>query len=293
VKVEVNGVRLFFEVVGEKMELHGTQLVEKPTLLILHGGPGFDHHGMRPYFDRFSDVAQVIYYDHRGNGQSERGPLESLNLWQWGDDVKAFCDVLGVQSPIVLGHSFGGFVAESYMTRHPEHPAKVILSSTQGRSGKDESFATYQRLGGAPAEQAARAAFTDQSLENMLEFQRVCRPLYHRTEGHGLPTRPGIFTAETLLYFWRDHVEVSDGAWRDFSFLEALASTQCPVLILGGDDDPACPLSFQEELAAVIPPALVSFHHFANCGHGTYFDCPEETERVLRDFLVESTHPAQ
>jgi len=284
-RVNVNGVHLYFEVVGEKLAHVGNELVEKPTLLVLHGGPGFDHNGMRPFYDRFADIAQVIYLDHRGNGRSDRGPLEGLNLFQWGDDVAAFCDALDIVKPIVLGHSFGGFVTESYLTRHLDHPAKVILSCTQARSGKEESFAVYRRLGGPEAESVARNAFAEQSADNMIEFQRVCRPLYNRTSGNGLVARPGIFTPETLLYFWRVGVAPSAGAWRDFTFLDGLARVTCPVLVLGGDDDPACPLPFQEEIVAALPSTVTTFHHYEQCGHGTHVDRPHETERVLRDFL--------
>ena len=62
--------RIFFDVVGEKLALEGPKLRDKPTLLVLHGGPGFDHSTMRPDFDRFAEIAQVVYVDHRGNGRS-------------------------------------------------------------------------------------------------------------------------------------------------------------------------------------------------------------------------------
>ena len=88
-RVTVNDVAIFFEVIGEKLALRDGVLVEKPTLLVLHGGPGFDHSGMRGYFDRFADVAQVVYLDHRANGRSDHGPRSGWNLDQWGDDVAA------------------------------------------------------------------------------------------------------------------------------------------------------------------------------------------------------------
>jgi proline iminopeptidase len=61
----------------------------------------------------------VIYLDHRGNGRSDAGPKELWTLAQWGDDVRSFCDALGIERPIVLGVSFGGMVAMAYATRHP------------------------------------------------------------------------------------------------------------------------------------------------------------------------------
>jgi proline iminopeptidase len=70
--VHVNGVRLFFDVEGMQLVPDGTRMREKPTLLLLHGGPGFDHSSYKPAFSRFADVAQLVYLDQRGNGRSDR-----------------------------------------------------------------------------------------------------------------------------------------------------------------------------------------------------------------------------
>jgi len=118
-RVQVNGVRLFFEIEGTKLRLTENSFVEVPTLLLLHGGPGFDHSVYRPAFSALSDIAQIVYLDHRGNGRSDHGPKDLWNLSQWADDVKAFCDALEIKQPIVYGASFGGMVAMAYATRHP------------------------------------------------------------------------------------------------------------------------------------------------------------------------------
>ena len=130
--IKVNGARLFFDVVGPKLQPDGDRMAERPTLIVLHGGPGFDHAGLRPYFDRFADTHQVIYLDHRGNGRSDGEP-EGWTLAQWGDDIHAFCQALGIERPAVLGLSFGGMVTMSYAARHPEAPSRLILSSTAAR----------------------------------------------------------------------------------------------------------------------------------------------------------------
>jgi len=100
--VRVNGVRLFFDLEGAKLVPDGPVMREKPTLLLLHGGPGSDHSIYRPAYSALADIAQIIYLDHRGNGRSEDGPRKGWNLVQWGDDVRAFCDVLGITNPIFI-----------------------------------------------------------------------------------------------------------------------------------------------------------------------------------------------
>jgi pimeloyl-ACP methyl ester carboxylesterase len=146
--VSVNGVRLFFDVEGAKLVPDGPRMREKPTLLMLHGGPGFDHSIYKPAYSALADIAQVIYLDHRGNGRSEDGPPESWNLAQWGDDVRTFCDVLGIADPIVLGASFGGMVALAYATRHPDHPSKLVLISTEAEGDSGAIRALRRPRGG-------------------------------------------------------------------------------------------------------------------------------------------------
>ena len=161
--VRVNGVRLFFDVEGSSLAVDGGSMRTKPTLLLLHGGPGFDHSIFRPRFDELSDVAQVVYLDLRGNGRSERGPKEDWNLAQWGDDVRVFCDVLGIESPIVYGGSWGGTVAISYACRHPDHPSKLVLVSTEAKAYThlDKRVELFERLGGPRVGELARRRFLD------------------------------------------------------------------------------------------------------------------------------------
>jgi pimeloyl-ACP methyl ester carboxylesterase len=129
----VNGVRLFFDVEGAKLVPDGPVMREKPVLLMLHGGPGADHSIYRPAYSALADIAQIVYLDHRGNGRSEDGPKERWNLAQWGDDVRAFCDALGIVDPIVLGASFGGMAALAYATRHPDHPRQARADQHRSR----------------------------------------------------------------------------------------------------------------------------------------------------------------
>ncbi len=77
--VQVNGVRLYFDVEGAGLVPDGAALREKPTLVLLHGGPGFDHALFKPAFSGLADIAQVIYYDHRGNGRSGGDDQEHLD----------------------------------------------------------------------------------------------------------------------------------------------------------------------------------------------------------------------
>jgi len=76
----VNGVRLFFfDLEGTKFVPEGPVMREKPTLPMLHGGPGSDHSIYRPAYSALADIAQIIYLDHRGDGRSEDGPRAEIS----------------------------------------------------------------------------------------------------------------------------------------------------------------------------------------------------------------------
>ena len=283
-RVEVNGVRIFFDVEGAKLTPDGPVMREKPTLILLHGGPGMDHSGFRPTFSQFTDIAQIVYIDHRGNGRSERGSREAWNLVQWGDDVYAFCEALEIENPIVMGQSFGGFVAIAYATRHPEHPGKLIFSSTmaQGRAYKERAIEMFEEFGGPDVGELARDVLgTGFTPENLAPWVKQATPLYNRRAKRDPDARRRAVTAlEVLLDF-----SGPDGEGRSFDMLADLARIQCPTLVLGGEDDPMTPIQAQEDIAKAVPEDLVRFERFAGCGHGAYRDDPKGYQ-VIREFVL-------
>jgi proline iminopeptidase len=143
VRVAVNGTHVYFDVEGAGLVPDGPMMRERPSLVLLHGGPGFDHSLFKPAYGQLADIAQVVYLDHRGNGRSDRGEPGDWTLDVWADDVRDFCDALGIEHPFVLGWSFGGFVAMHYAARHPDHPAKLILRSTMARWDTDRAVTGF------------------------------------------------------------------------------------------------------------------------------------------------------
>ena len=107
-KLSVNGTELFFDVVGSSLE-PAAKFRQKPTMVVLHGGPGFDHTYLRPWLDPVSEVAQLVYIDERGSGRSARHTHEYYQLGIMADDIVGLCKMLAIERPIVLGQSFGDF----------------------------------------------------------------------------------------------------------------------------------------------------------------------------------------
>jgi proline iminopeptidase len=284
VHVLVNGVRLFFDVEGARVVPDGPAMREKPTLILLHGGPGMDHSGYKPRFSQLADIAQVVYLDHRGNGRSDAGPRESWTLAQWGDDVRAFCEALGIERPIVLGTSFGGMVALAYATRHPSHPGKLILVSTEAAGGSHmaERIALFEKLGGPEVGALARRRYLEGQVDDaMLQaWIRLAFPVYTRTPRDPAAVQRAILHPEVNIWFTRP-----DGEGRTYDFFPQLARVQCPTLVLGGEEDPMTPIACQEDIAAALPSHLVRFERFAGCGHGVVNDAPDQAMAVIREFI--------
>jgi pimeloyl-ACP methyl ester carboxylesterase len=275
------GVRLFVDIEGAGLVPDGASMREKPTLVLLHGGPGYDHSGFKPAFSQLADVAQIVYFDHRGHDRSDRRPANEWTLDTFADDVVRLCDALGVTKPIVLGQSFGGFVAQRYLARHPAHARKVILSSTSPHLGLARKLAMFERLGGPEAREVAERFWTAPSPATWAPYNLVCKPHYNTV-------RPANDDAGRRIVFNEEILFASAGGEQQtMNFLPGLAHAQCPVLVMAGALDPVCPLEDSQDIAAALPPALVQLAVFERSGHGAWRDEPEAAFARLRQFVAQ------
>ena len=278
-RVQVGDGRLFFDVEGAKLVPDGPKMRERPTLLLLHGGPGFDHSIHKPDFSPLADVAQIIYLDHRSNGRSDRTSKDRWTLANWADDVRAFCEALEIEKPIVMGTSFGGFVAMAYGTRHPDHPGKLVLCTTSAKWRLSRVLEVFERLGGKEARDAAKAYWEAPSMETVADYLKVCFPLYnHKRRGTEAMTR-SVMNMEVVLDFPRSEQS-------KFDFLPDLKRIKCPTMVMGGEDDPITPIADSEDIAAALPKELVRFERFPKTGHGIVNDAPQRFLAVLKEFIT-------
>lgn len=278
-RVKIGDISLFFDVEGAKLRPDGDKMREVPTLVLLHGGPGFDHASFKPDFSRVAEIAQVVYLDHRGNGRSDRGDPKKWNLPQWGDDVRAFCEVLEIQRPIVLGLSFGGMVAMSYATRHPDHPAKLVLSSTTALTRQDRSLEMFEKLGGPEAREVARRFFSDPGPENMAAYLQKCMPLYSRKPTDPNQLKRAMMNPKLTADFFKSEEH-------RFDFLPDLKKIKCPTLITASVFDPITPLADSQDIAAAMASGVARLEVFENAGHGAHRDEPDRFFKILREFIL-------
>jgi pimeloyl-ACP methyl ester carboxylesterase len=285
--VLVNGVRLFVEVLGSGLAPDGPRMLERPTIVALHGGPS-DHAHMRDMIGPLADVAQVVLYDHRGCGRSEAGDPALWTYEQWGDDVRGLCDALGLERPIVFGVSFGGFIAQSYATRHPGHAERLVLASTGPRLDLAASIEGFRQQGGDVAADtfAASLDLGRATPQTLADFMTICRPLYtmRRTVDHELNARQRMNPAVAMKFF---------ADWRSppFDFSADLAKVTSPVLILGGDEDPITPPVYQDALERALRAAPRTRLRFPGASHFIHLDAPDEYFAALRGFVGEGRRP--
>jgi pimeloyl-ACP methyl ester carboxylesterase len=277
-KVRANGVDLFFDVQGTKLVVEGPWVLERPTVVLLPTGPGIDHSLYKEHLGpALAAAAQVVYLDLRGAGRSDWSSPERWTLDTWVDDVAAFCDVLELTRPVVLGTGIGGIVGLLLAARRPDLVDRLVLVSAVARYVHTRSIAEFDRLGGPGAGEVAARYFGEPTETNFAEFMRVCVPLYTRS-----PTPADTVARIEMNLALAAHWE-STGA-RGYDVRAEAEHVTCPTLVLAGEDDPSATMAGVEELVAALPQATTTFERYPATGHGVFRDRPDAVE-VVTAFL--------
>lgn len=177
-------------------------------------------------------------------------------------------------------------VALAYATRHPDHPSRLVLISTEAAGGthRERRVALFEKFGGPEVGALARRRFleTDGHLDqaSVDAWRRRAFPLYTRTPRDPDVAQRAIGRRDVLFWFTRPGGESSS-----FNMFGQLHRIQCPTLVLGGEDDPMHPIESQADIAAALPAHLVRFERFADCGHAVIPDAPERAMTVIREFI--------
>jgi pimeloyl-ACP methyl ester carboxylesterase len=223
--LEVNGTRLWFDVDGPALVPSGSEMRERPTVVLVHGGPGtYDHSYFKPDFARLAGEAQVVYLDLRGHGRSAWGHPGEWSLEMCADDLRAFCDKLGIARPVVYGHSMGGFIAMLYGARYPDHPAALVLQSTSARFDLARVVEGFRRFGGDEVAELAERDYGGHPVSDE-EWARVFAAF-----------GPRILDMEELARRMKNPELGLQGMElvRSFDAVEQLALIACPTLALEG-----------------------------------------------------------
>jgi pimeloyl-ACP methyl ester carboxylesterase len=252
---------------------------ERPTVVLLHGGPGsYDHSYFKPDFTPLTRHAQVVYLDLRDHGRSARHDPADWTYEVCADDVRAFCDVVGIARPIVFGHSMGGFVAMLYGARHPGHAAGLILQSTNARFDLERLVEGFRRFGGDEVAELARRDYSGDEVSDE-EWARVFTAF-----------GPRVPDAEQLARRIRNSEVGAHGMelMRRFDVVDQLARIDCPTLVCVGELDPVTPVDASREIVGALPPSIGRLEVIEGAGHFPWKDAPGRYWSVVEDFVARS-----
>lgn len=282
-RARIRDTELYFDVEGSALVVDGAQMREKPVAFLVHGGPGADHTGFKPTFSPLSQKMQLVYFDHRGQGRSARGPKETYTLDNNVEDMEALRQYLGLDKIVVIGASYGGMVALTYASRYPDRVSHLIAIVTVADSrflqraqeilaerGTDEQRAIAQRLwdGNFEAE------------EQLRQYFKVMRSMYSLTFD---PDSPQKSWDRAILSI--DAINMAFGGFlRTYDIRDQLSKITAPTLVIAGRHDWICPPEFSEEIASAIPNADLRI--FENSGHAVRADEPEALLDAIAGFIV-------
>jgi proline iminopeptidase len=252
-------------------------------VVLLHGGPGATHHEFHPAFSR-AKGARIIYYDQRGCGRSEYKSGKGYSIEQSVDDLHRLRQALKLAKWVVLGHSFGGALAQCYAVKYPEDLAGLILVCS-GEAAPLKLSATRQ-YDFISKEELLRIREVHQSA-TLSEAQRVYnaflngdwkRQLYYR------PTREDV--ARTALYGWK-HDDKFRGPMcadlRKYDLGGAFDACPIPTLIVESKWDLTWNTDKPAQMQRMLPRARLVL--FEQSGHLPFSDEPEKFFGLVGDFL--------
>jgi pimeloyl-ACP methyl ester carboxylesterase len=277
-QVEVNGTRLWFDVDGPALVPDGPVMRERPTIVLVHGGPGgYDHSYLKPDFSRLTRVAQVVYLDLRDHGRSARHDPAAWTFETCADDVRAFCDTVGVIDPIVYGHSMGGFVAMLYGIRHPGHAAALVLQSTHARFDLARLVDGVRRAAGDDVAELARRDYGGADVTDE-EWARVFAAF-----------GPRVPDTQQLARRIRNPAVATPGMelLRTFDVVDRLNRIVCPTLICVGELDGVTPPDASREILEAMSPGIGRLEVIEGAGHFPWLDVPDRYWPVIEDFVTQ------
>jgi pimeloyl-ACP methyl ester carboxylesterase len=225
---------------------------------------------------RLAERYQVIAFDNRGLGGSERGE-GAITVASMAEDASALLEALDIPRAHVMGWSLGSAVAQELALAHPEQVATAIMYATWARcDGFQRSVLTALRHPYATGDMeaalgAAGMAFSPQLLEHP-EFEKMLEPM--------LPAFPQN----------EDQMQVTTEQWdADLAHdtLDRLGDISTPTLVIVGEQDLLTPTWQAKAVADAIPGARFELVTGPGSSHGLHIERPDDVIRLVTGFLDE------
>ena len=257
-RVDLNGVRLAYEVRAEGSG--------KPIALFAHGYTGRST-GDELYgglLERLEEEFTVYALDLRGHGLSASEGVEDWSMSAVADDVAAFTRALGLEKPLLIGHSFGGFTGMYCEIRHPGTFGALCLITPGSAEGAKDTPPELERLwidhGNDRHFLLAALIDNDQALYQDYPTAHIDAVLLMDRRVH-------------LAYF---------GEYRTRIIIGELDRIKIPALMLNGALDNVVPLPTQHASAMAIPDCKEVI--FTNEGHLLPLESPARVAREIVAF---------
>lgn len=254
---------------GLYYETHGP--VGAPVV-ILSPGLGGSGHYWQPNLAALTRDHQVILYDHRGTGRSDRALTDPVTVAAWADDLLLLIDALGAPKASVIGHAAGGVAGLALALKAPERLDKLVVVNGWSRADPHflRCFAARLHLlrdSGVAAYVAAQPIF----LYPAAWISRHSTAIDAEAEGH-VAHFPDIATVERRI-----------AALAAFDVDARLGEIAVPTLALASADDMLVPAFCSERLASGIPGARLATMAWG--GHACNVTDPDGFASHVIDFL--------
>ena len=274
---DANGTRLWFDVDGSALVPDGTHMRRLPTVVLVHGGPGsFDHSYFKPDFARLAKHAQVVYLDLRGHGRSRWGHPTEWNFDVCADDIRAFCDAVGIAKPVVLGHSMGGPIVLLYGARHPGHAAGLIVQGGFARWDPPRLVEGFRRAAGDRVAEVASRSYAGEPVTDEEEA------LVFAAFGPHVPDMKQLARRKQNLNLSPHGMDLI----RKLDILDQLGRITSPTLVSVGRLDAVTPVEAAQEIVAALPPGLAQLEVMENAGHFPWLDASDRYWPVIVEFIA-------
>jgi pimeloyl-ACP methyl ester carboxylesterase len=285
ITVSVGQVNLFVRELGPDETAN-------PPLLVIHGGPDWDHSYLLPGLVSVADHRRVVLFDMRGCGRSSRGlPSGEYQPEFVVQDIVELVALLGYDRVDLLGFSTGGQVAQLVTEVHPALVRRLVLASTTAYpdfAHHLKGWSEYRRRSTLTTPTPEWATFTDggdlDDLVATIRWALEAAPtaiwnLQRMDEYLALLGRIR-FSGDWLGPFRRGALH----PWRPKDPERVLRDFGEPILILHGAQDMSFPVQVAQRLHGAVPRSQLEV--IEQAGHMTHFDQPEAWSTTVIDFLA-------
>ena len=215
--------------------------------------------------ERLDGQAEILTYDCRGHGQSDR-TSESFTTELFAGDLAELLDHLGWPTAVVAGCSMGGCVAQAFAGMNPSRVNALGLIDTTAWYGED-----------APKKWRERAAAArSKGLAGMVEFQvtRWFSDRFRTAHPELVKQMTEVFLANDLDCYAATCVMLGDADLRPL-----LPSLRMPVAVIVGEEDYATPVAMAQQLHEAIRGSTLTI--LPGGRHLTPVECPDQIAAQL------------